>query len=306
MSAAAAIRRELAPAVPLAAFFLLFFAAPLALLAGISFFADAELQRVGLAQYAKFFGDAFNWGVLGETLLLGLEVTVVCIVLAYPLGLYYLEAGERMRTLLIFVIILPLLTSAVVRTFAWIVILGREGIVNGLLLDLGLADAPLKLLYTTGGVVVALAQIQLPLMALPVINSLLRIDPSLIQASRGLGAGRWRTFWRVLLPLTAPGLIAGAPARVRRVGHGVHHAIARRRRAPDLHAALHLPAGGRPAELAVRRDHLGDLHGRGDADRLRREPVRPQPARGHACGVTGKRPATISRCARSRSPRCCC
>ncbi len=210
MSAAAAIRRELAPAVPLAAFFLLFFAAPLALLAGISFFEDAELQRVGLAQYAKFFGDAFNWGVLGETLLLGLEVTVVCIVLAYPLGLYYLEASERMRTLLIFVIILPLLTSAVVRTFAWIVILGREGIVNGLLLDLGLTDAPLKLLYTTGGVVVALAQIQLPLMALPVINSLLRIDPSLIQASRGLGAGRWRTFWRVLLPLTAPGLIAGA------------------------------------------------------------------------------------------------
>jgi len=210
LSAAAAIRRELAPAVPLAAFFLLFFAAPLALLAGISFFEDAELQRTGLAQYAKFFGDAFNWGVLGETLLLGLEVTVVCIVLAYPLGLYYLEAGERMRTLLIFVIILPLLTSAVVRTFAWIVILGREGIVNGLLLDLGLTDAPLKLLYTTGGVVVALAQIQLPLMALPVINSLLRIDPSLIQASRGLGAGRWRTFWRVLLPLTAPGLIAGA------------------------------------------------------------------------------------------------
>ena len=210
MSAAAAIRRELAPAVPLAAFFLLFFAAPLALLAGISFFADAELQRAGLAQYAKFFGDAFNWGVLGETLLLGLEVTVVCIALAYPLGLYYLEASERMRTLLIFVIILPLLTSAVVRTFAWIVILGREGIVNGLLLDLGLTDAPLKLLYTTGGVVVALAQIQLPLMALPVINSLLRIDPSLIQASRGLGAGRWRTFWRVLLPLTAPGLIAGA------------------------------------------------------------------------------------------------
>lgn len=210
MSAAAAIRRELAPAVPLAAFFLLFFAAPLALLAGISFFADAELQRAGFAQYAKFFGDAFNWGVLGETLLLGLQVTVVCIVLAYPLGLYYLEASERMRTLLIFVIILPLLTSAVVRTFAWIVILGREGIVNGLLLDLGLTDAPLKLLYTTGGVVIALAQIQLPLMALPVINSLLRIDPSLIQASRGLGAGRWRTFWRVLLPLTAPGLIAGA------------------------------------------------------------------------------------------------
>jgi putative spermidine/putrescine transport system permease protein len=210
VTSGAAIRRELLPALPLAAFFLLFFAAPLLMLLGVSFFTDNELKQPTLAQYAKFLGDSFNWSVLFETLVLGLEVTVLCIVLAFPLGLYYLEASERVRSLIIFVIIVPLLTSAVVRTFAWIVILGREGIVNNSLLQLGLASEPLKLLYTTGGVVVALAQIQLPLMALPVINSLLRIDPSLMQASRGLGAGRWRTFWKVLLPLTAPGLIAGA------------------------------------------------------------------------------------------------
>jgi putative spermidine/putrescine transport system permease protein len=210
VTSGAAIRRELLPALPLAAFFLLFFAAPLLMLLGVSFFTDNELKQPTLAQYAKFLGDGFNWSVLFETLVLGLEVTLLCIVLAFPLGLYYLEASERVRSLIIFVIIVPLLTSAVVRTFAWIVILGREGIVNNSLLQLGLASEPLKLLYTTGGVVVALAQIQLPLMALPVINSLLRIDPSLMQASRGLGAGRWRTFWKVLLPLTAPGLIAGA------------------------------------------------------------------------------------------------
>jgi putative spermidine/putrescine transport system permease protein len=210
VTSGAAIRRELLPALPLAAFFALFFAAPLLMLIGVSFFADNELKQLSLAQYQKFLGDSFNWSVLGETLVLGLQVTIVCVVLAFPLGLYYLEASERVRSLLIFVIIVPLLTSAVVRTFAWIVILGREGILNNTLLALGLASEPLKLLYTSGGVVIALAQIQLPLMALPVINSLLRIDPSLMQASRGLGAGRWRTFWQVLLPLTAPGLIAGA------------------------------------------------------------------------------------------------
>ena len=169
-----------------------------------------EAALKGARAQAKFFGDSFNVGILADTLLLGLEATLLCLVLVYPLALYYLQAGPFARTLLIFAIVLPLLTSAVVRTFAWIVILGREGIVNNALLDLGLAAAPLQLLYTKMGVVLALAQIQLPLMALPVINSLLRIDPNLRQASSGLGAGHWRTFALVLLPLSLPGMIAGA------------------------------------------------------------------------------------------------
>ncbi|MBL7406278.1 ABC transporter permease, partial [Escherichia coli] len=82
----------------------------------------------------------------------------------------------------------------VVRTFAWIVILGRQGIVNAALLGLGLTDAPLKLLYTEGGLV--LAQVQLPLMVLPLVTALSRIDPNLADASAALGAGAWRTFVR--------------------------------------------------------------------------------------------------------------
>ena len=210
MKSAGELRRVLLPALPLAAFFVVFFVTPLVLLVGVSFFADTDLERMGATQYVKFFGDSFNVGILADTLLLGLEATLLCLVLVYPLALYYLQAGPLARTLLIFAIVLPLLTSAVVRTFAWIVILGREGIVNNALLDLGLAAAPLQLLYTKMGVVLALAQIQLPLMALPVINSLLRIDPNLRQASSGLGAGHWRTFALVLLPLSLPGMIAGA------------------------------------------------------------------------------------------------
>ena len=97
----------------------------------------------------------------------------------------------------------------VVRTFAWIVILGRQGIVNTVLLDLGVIDSPLRLLYTEGGVVVALAQVQMPLMVLPLITALTRIDPNLADASSVLGAGYWRTFFRITLPLALPGIVAG-------------------------------------------------------------------------------------------------
>ncbi len=111
--------------------------------------------------------------------------------------------------MLILVVLLPLLTSVVVRTFAWIVILGRQGIVNSALVSLGLIDTPLRLLYTEGGVIVALAQVQMPLMVLPLITALSRIDPNMDDASAALGAGAWRGFWRITVPLSLPGIIAG-------------------------------------------------------------------------------------------------
>jgi putative spermidine/putrescine transport system permease protein len=136
-------------------------------------------------------------------------VTAVCLVLGYPLAWLYVRAPGWLQTMLTLVTLLPLLTSVVVRTFAWIVILGRQGIVNETLLALGLIDTPLRLLYTQAGVVVALAQVQMPLMALPLITALSRVDPNLADASAALGAGHWRTFFKVTLPLTLPGIVAG-------------------------------------------------------------------------------------------------
>ena len=104
---------------------------------------------------------------------------------------------------------LPILTSVVVRTFSWIVILGREGVLNHLLRDLHLIDEPIRLLFTETGVIMVLAQVQMPLMVLPLLATLSRIDPNLADASAALGAGQWRTFFRVTLPLSTPGLIAG-------------------------------------------------------------------------------------------------
>lgn len=196
-------------ALPLALFFVAFVAFPLLMLAFVSLHQDPQITTRGVDQYVKFFGDAFNWRVLGNTLLLGVQVTVLALLIGYPLAYLYSVSSRRMQQLLIFLILLPLLTSAVVRTFAWIVILGRQGIINSALLDLGWIDAPLKLLYTPGAVTVALAQIEMALMVLPLITALGNIDPNLTHASRALGAGRWRTFFQVTLPLSMPGLLAG-------------------------------------------------------------------------------------------------
>ena len=140
---------------------------------------------------------------------IGLEVTIGCLLLAYPLGLIYRSAPDWGRSVITLVVLLPLLTSVVVRTFAWIVILGRQGLVNSILQSLGVIDLPLRLLYTEGGLVVALIQVQMPLMFLPLAGSLVRIPPNLEDASAALGAGAWRTFLRVTLPLTMPGALAG-------------------------------------------------------------------------------------------------
>lgn len=202
--------RAVLPALPLAALFLVAFVLPLLALAAISLARTPQFDAFSFVQYLRFVSDPFSLQVLADTLMLGLEVAVCTLVLAYPLALVYVASGSTVRAILVFLILLPLLTSTVVRTFAWIVILGREGIVNSAMLALGVWASPARLLYSWGGLVLALTQIQLPLMALPVINSLLKLDANLIKAAEGLGAGRVRIFVTVILPLTLPGAIAGA------------------------------------------------------------------------------------------------
>src|SRR5438477_8602459 len=204
-----AIAREWQLVLPLGLFLAVVGFAPLALLGAVSFYHDSAITTPGAAQYVKFLTDRFNMAVLGQTLWLGLLATAVALVIGYPLAYIYMVAPVVVQRVLMLVIVLPLLTSAVVRTFAWVVILGRQGIVNSMLAAMGLIEAPVRLLYTPSAVVVALAQIQLPLMVLPVITALGNIDPNLRHASHALGAGRWRTFIEVTLPLSAPGLLAG-------------------------------------------------------------------------------------------------
>ena len=210
MAAATDRHTPLRLAAPLGLFFAVFVLLPLLLLVYVSLQADTGMTQMGLKQYQRFLGDAFNRGILFNTLWLGVQVTALSLLLGLPLAYTYTLAPARWQGPLMLLIVLPLLTSAVVRTFAWVVILGRQGIVNTALLELGWIADPIKLLYTPGAVVVALAQIELPLMVLPLITALLNIDPNLRQASLALGAGHWRTLWQVTLPLAVPGLLAGS------------------------------------------------------------------------------------------------
>jgi putative spermidine/putrescine transport system permease protein len=194
---------------PLGAFFVLFFVAPLLVLLLVSFSDGLAMDAFSVAHYSKFLGDSFSLSILIDTLLLGAKATAVCLLFGLPVAWVCVHATPRLRSLLLFLVILPILTSVVVRTFAWIVILGQQGILNKAFLSLGLIDSPLRLLFSEVGVVMVLAQVQMPLMVLPLITTLQRIDPNLAEASRALGAGHWRTFRRVILPLWLPGLVAG-------------------------------------------------------------------------------------------------
>ncbi len=124
--------------LPLAALFVAFFVAPLVVLIALSLQRRRGDDEPGpLANYLKFFTDSFNYSILWETLLLGVKATLVCLVFGYPIAWICARAARAGRACIVFLVILPILTSVVVRTFAWIVILGRQGVINQIALGLG-------------------------------------------------------------------------------------------------------------------------------------------------------------------------
>lgn len=195
--------------LPASVFLAVYFVVPLAMLFWWSFRAP-DVSGLTLANFQRLLSDAFFLETLWLSLRLSFEVTAITLVLGFPLAYLYTRLGPGWRLCILFITLLPLLTSAVVRSFAWIVILGKHGLVNATLLGTGLVDAPVKLLFTLDGVRIALAQVQLPFMLLPLINAMEQIDPSLEQAAVSLGASRAKAFFRVTVPLSAPGVVAGA------------------------------------------------------------------------------------------------
>jgi putative spermidine/putrescine transport system permease protein len=199
-------RAEWILALPLGLFFVAFFVGPLVVLTIESALSEGQLSA---SHYVRFLGDRFYLSILWSTLWLGVKATLLCLLFAYPLAWQMTNASQRVRSIILFIVVLPILTSVVVRTFAWIVILGSQGVFNKALLALGLIERPLRLLFTETGVVIVLAQVMMPLMVLPISAALSRIDPNLHDASATLGAGEWRTFRKITLPLSTPGIIAG-------------------------------------------------------------------------------------------------
>jgi len=163
-----------------------------------------------LDNYRTAFTDGLTLPTLLRTIRLAAWITVVSALLAVPVALQMRRSGPLLRMAILTLIISPLLTSVIVRNVAWLLVLGRNGLVNEALAALGLIGAPLGLMYNEAGVVVAVVHVYLPFMVLPIYAALLGIDPRVEESAASLGASPFKVFWRVTLPLAAPGLAAGA------------------------------------------------------------------------------------------------
>jgi putative spermidine/putrescine transport system permease protein len=162
-----------------------------------------------LENYQEFLTDRFYQQELLRTLRLGVVITALTLVATYPIALFLARTQSRWRGLLVALAIAPLLTSTVVRTYGWLVILGNDGLVNGALVGIGLIDQPLRLINDEIGVVIGLVEILMPYMALGLLSGFGRINPDVEEAAMSLGANPLRTFWRVTLPLSLPGIATG-------------------------------------------------------------------------------------------------
>ena len=192
------------------AFLVVFFVVPFC-----TVFLDSLRTKEGdwtLAQYAKALGELYYWETLLLTFKLALCVTLATFLIGYPLA-YYIVRNVRsrlVRSVIYIIVVTPLFTSNIVRAFAWMVLLGRRGLVNDILVATGMTDRPLALLYGQSSIVIGLTYIMTPFMVLTVASVLQNIDRSLDDAARDLGAGAWSAFWRVTFPLSLPGVVAGS------------------------------------------------------------------------------------------------
>lgn len=200
--------------IPGVAALLLTFAAPLVWLVRMSLNRGESsgliVNTLTLHSYATAVGDSFYWGVIWRTVQLGLLVTVLTVVVSYPIALFLSRTTSRWRGVLVALAIAPLLTSAVVRTYGWMAILADQGVVNGALTSLGLIDTPLRLTNNFTGAVIALVEILMPYAILAMLAGFGRVDAELEHAASSLGANRAKVFWRVTLPLSMPGVITAA------------------------------------------------------------------------------------------------
>lgn len=191
----------LAPAL---LFFAFFYVLPLLDLLQLSVAGDA-----GLSFYARVFEVPLYWESLVRTFGIAAAVAALCALFGYPTALLIHRARGTWKLVLTAAVVLPYFISVLIRTYSWMVLLGRNGPINKLLLAMGVVDAPLPLIFNRASVLISISAVLLPLMVLTVGGSLARIDPLVQRAATASGAGPLAVFWRVLFPQTLPGLLAG-------------------------------------------------------------------------------------------------
>ena len=194
-------------AIPAVGYLLIVYVFPLAWLLAHSL--TARSGDFTLDAYVRFLADPFNWRVIGNTLRIAGLVTIVCLVVGYPVALALARARGLAQIALLTAIILPLSIGVVVKAFAWQIVLRRDGVVSQALMALGIWDEPQRLLFTETGLVLGAANVFLPFMVLPIYSVVKLIDPRLSEAAATLGATPGYRYVRVSLPLTLPGIVTG-------------------------------------------------------------------------------------------------
>ena len=198
---------------PVLSLLILLLVVPIAIMMVFTFYtfvsAGVEKPILTLANWQEFLTDPYYHGFLWKTVRVATITALICAVMGYPAAYFIAMSRFRHKWLLLLLLIVPFWISFTIRTFSWIHILGEQGVINVTLIDLGLIDQPIRMLYTEGAVIMGMVHFLLPYMVLNVYVSLEGIDRNLIAAARTLGCTGWQAFTEVSLPLSLPGLMAG-------------------------------------------------------------------------------------------------
>lgn len=197
---------------PLLIFLSAFYIVPFANLVGQSLSyssADAGGQGLTLHQYIQTYESGRTFRAIIRTFKISVLAVVITLLISYPLGLFLLRSGRKTRTVILLITFVSLASSLIVRNYGWVVVLADGGFINSALQSLGLTDGPVRLIFSEGAVIVGLVHFSIPFMVLPIYGSLLRIPVSLREASLSLSGNEWRTFAKITLPLSLPGVFGG-------------------------------------------------------------------------------------------------
>jgi putative spermidine/putrescine transport system permease protein len=201
-------------ALPGLAFLGVFFVAPIGYLLVLSLHAGGSMGRVDdawtLSNYVRFLSDSYYLQILLDTLGFGALTALICAAGSFPFSYWLARTRSRWRKPMLFVTVLPLLISAVIRNLGWIPVLTEHGLLNTVLLDTGIIDTPLQWIFNYTGALIGMVHVEFPFMVLMLTGAIRKIDPALEEAAVNLGATPAQAFVRVVLPLCRPGLVAGS------------------------------------------------------------------------------------------------
>jgi putative spermidine/putrescine transport system permease protein len=195
-------------------FFFAFLVLPQLYMLAVSFFTYKPMEifttEITIENYLRFVKDPFYRRVLFYTVWLAFSVTFFSLLLGYPLAYFLARTRSAKKGFYIFLLLVPLMVGIIVRTYGWIVLLGREGLVNNVLMGLNLSETPVKILNTHAAVVIGIVEVLMPYMVLPIVSAIQKIPVNLEEAASSLGANKWYVFVHILIPQSLPGVLSGS------------------------------------------------------------------------------------------------